>query len=65
MKRTTFPCPVCKGSGILEEGDWVDVGIGSIQVSADDYCTWCDDGQMVIGGKKHIEYRKEIMGKKA
>ncbi len=56
MKRKDFPCPVCKGTGVLEEGHYVDVEVGMIQVSADLECDWCTNGMMVIDSPKHRQY---------
>jgi len=61
MKKIKVPCWVCKGSGIIEEGETIDVGIGwgiEEQVSPDIECEWCDYGMIEIGSKKHKEYRK-------
>ena len=62
--RKTFPCPVCKGSGYLDRGEMVDVGIGMVQVSADLECSFCEYGQMVIDGEKHREYQMHIFSMK-
>lgn len=52
MKK--FPCPYCKGSGVAEEGEHVDVGIGMVQVSADWPCNFCDAlGMIERGGSVH------------
>lgn len=53
-KKRSYPCSYCKGSGIAEEGDYVDVGVGMMQVSADWPCNYCDSlGMIEIGGKVH------------
>ena len=52
--KKTFPCWLCKGSGISEEGEYVDVGIGMMQVSADWPCNYCDGkGLIEVGGPVH------------
>jgi hypothetical protein len=59
----TFPCPICKGSGIGEKGECVDVGIGMVQVSADWPCGWCvGEGMVEIGGTTHLKRKAEKKG---
>lgn len=53
-KKRTFPCWVCKGQGDFNDGTFVDVGIGSVQVSAHSECGYCGgEGLIEIGGKIH------------
>lgn len=63
MKK--IPCWLCKGSGIIEEGERIDVGLGPFitqQVSADLECGFCEgEGMIEIGGPKHLEYKRDIM----
>lgn len=64
-KKLRVPCWLCKGSGITEEGERVDVGLGlaMVQVSADIECGLCDgEGLIVLGSKIHNEWRKNVMG---
>jgi DnaJ-class molecular chaperone len=57
--RKTVVCWSCRGSGISEEGERVDVGIGSVQVTADTPCWLCEGtGFVKINGKQHKEYKK-------
>lgn len=43
-----FPCPVCKATGVTEEGDYVD----GQQVSPDLECYYCmGEGMIEIGGE--------------
>jgi len=54
------PCWICKGNGIAEKGEWIDVGEGYYQqVSPDIECGLCDgNGMIQIGSKEHLEYKK-------
>lgn len=55
MKK--FPCWVCKGSGIVEEGERVDIGLGpfvTAQVSPDIKCEYCNgEGMIEINSPLH------------
>ena len=54
-----FPCPICKGKGHLDNGQWeevasFDLGTLSIQISPDTPCGYCyAEGMIEIGGKLH------------
>jgi DnaJ-class molecular chaperone len=65
MSKKTVPCWLCKGTGIAEEGERVDVGLGTFctaQVSADWDCGLCNGtGQIVLGSKAHNLWRKNVM----
>lgn len=56
MKNKYFPCPVCKTTGIVEEGDTQD----GIQISPDLDCGYCEgDGFIEIDGKRHMEIKRQ------
>ena len=57
------PCWICKGQGITERGEFVDVGVGDgVQVSADLECGLCNGECLIeIGSKQHKYYRKFCM----
>jgi DnaJ-class molecular chaperone len=62
IKQKYVVCWNCRGSGIIEEGDTVDVGIGQVQVSPDISCWLCEGtGFVKINGKLHKQYRKFCM----
>jgi hypothetical protein len=48
MKKTTFPCPYCKGKYISYAGDEID---------PPEYCGFCDDGFIVIDSEKHHRHQ--------
>lgn len=51
-------CWNCRGKGITEEGDTQD----GFKISPDTECWLCEGtGQVIIGSKKHIEYREMCM----
>lgn len=53
-RKKHFPCPYCKGSGIIESGDINDDGI---QISPDTECGYCEgEGLIEIGGKIHTNH---------
>ena len=60
-KTKRSPCPVCKGQIVLERGDFVSVGVGMMQVSADLTCGWCVDGFMEVGSKEHWKWRQPML----
>lgn len=67
MKKRYFPCPYCKGRGNLDDGEFVDVGVGGggIQVSAHTPCSYCEEqGMIEINGDVHMRRKFEKEGMK-
>jgi len=57
-----FPCPICKGSGIAEEGETVDVGVGNVQVSADIECGYCfGEGMIGVNSETHEKIKTRAL----
>lgn len=62
MRTKTFPCPVCKGVGDFQDGTFVDVEVGMVQVSAHSPCGYCEEKGMIdIDGPVHDRIKEDKM----
>lgn len=65
-----FPCWVCKGSGIGEKGESIDVGgegyVAMMQISPDIECGYCEGrGMLEVDGEIHTKRKLESIALKA
>jgi hypothetical protein len=59
-KVKKFPCKYCKGTGIIENGEFNDDGL---QISPNIECSNCDgEGMIEIGGNVHLRIKAFNIG---